>query len=280
MVAAFQRMDETIDTLQCLEACRPAPSQIVVHFDGGQVQNAARIRQMFPNVHVMVTETNIGPGGGRNKMIEFANNDIVASFDDDSRPIDGDFFKRLNTLFQEHPDASVINAQVFHQGETLTPAKRVDLWTADFCGGASAYRRDHFSKTSGYVPLPVAYGMEEVDLGLRLHAVGGRVLYSKWLRVFHDTDLVRHSDPRVTAMSLANIALLVFLRYPLSLWPYGLAQLLNRLQWLLRNGRSAGILRGLTLIPRHLWQHRKFRKVVPLSSVRSYLQLRRHPKSA
>jgi GT2 family glycosyltransferase len=231
-------------------------------------------------VHVMVTETNIGPGGGRNKMIEFATNDIVASFDDDSRPIDADFFYRLHVLFEEHADASIINAQVFHKGEIMPSDERANLWSADFSGGACAYRRHHFLKTAGYVPLPVAYGMEEVDLGLRLHAVDGRVLFSKWLRVFHDTDLVRHADPKVTAMSLANIALLVFLRYPLRLWPYGLGQLLNRLQWLLRNGRSAGVLRGLLLIPCHLWQNRIYRKVLPVAAVRSYLQLRRQPRPA
>jgi GT2 family glycosyltransferase len=278
IVTAFQRVDETIETIQCLQACRPSPTRIVVHFDGGQVGNADYIRLLFPSIQVIVSDENVGPGGGRNKMIAAADSGIVASFDDDSRPIDSDFFYRLSILFEEHPDAAVINSQVFHRGESIVADERLDLWAADFSGGACAYRRDEFLRTEGYVPLPVAYGMEEVDLGLRLHAIGGKVMFSNWLRVYHDTDLARHSDPKVTAMSIANIALLVFLRYPITLWPYGFAQLLNRLHWLLRNGRSAGILRGFLSIPRHLWHNRGYRKVLAAEAVRSYLWLRRHPK--
>jgi len=128
-----------------------------------------------------------------------------------------------------------------------------------------------------YVPLPVAYGMEETDLALRLHSRGGRILSSSWLRVFHDTDLQRHAEPHVTAGSIANLALLAYLRYPVSLWSIGAWQCANRVLWLLRHGRHRGIWRGLTMIPAHLRAHRRFRLTVSNRAVRSYLALRRAP---
>ena len=60
--------------------------------------------------------------------------------------------------------------------------------------GACVYRRSAFLEAGGYVPLPVAYGMEEVDLALRLHSRGGKILTTPWLRVFHNTDLKRHAE--------------------------------------------------------------------------------------
>ena len=119
--------------------------------------------------------------------------------------------------------------------------------------------------------------MEEVDLALRLHSRGERILTSSWLRVFHDTDLQRHGDPRVTAGSIANLALLAYLRYPRSLWFVGLGQCVNRVVWLVRHGRRRGIWMGVTMIPAHLRAHREYRLPLGVNEVKSYLALRRAP---
>jgi GT2 family glycosyltransferase len=122
--------------------------------------------------------------------------------------------------------------------------------------------------------------MEEVDLALRLHAQGGKILSTPWLRVFHETDLKRHADPQVTASSVANIALLAYLRYPPSLWIVGLGQCCNRIVWLLRNGRRRGILSGLSMIPQHLRSNRGYRQRMGAEVVRAYLALRHAPIAA
>jgi len=169
----------------------------------------------------------------------------------------------------------VVTASVFHANENIEAAAKTVEWLADFSGGACAYRREHYLEAGGYVPLPTAYGMEEVDLALRLHANGRRILRTAWLRVYHDTDRARHADPRVTAASIANIVLLTYLRYPLSLWGIGLWQCLNRIQWLLRHGRRRGVLRGLWQSPALVMSHRQQRDTVSASALRSYFRLRR-----
>jgi GT2 family glycosyltransferase len=229
---------------------------------------------------VITSSDRIGPGGGRNKLVEAAGCELVASFDDDSYPIDSDYFGRVLQLFEQFPDASIICAALYHAGEAIALDERKAQWTADFAGGACVYRRKAFLDAGGYVPLPVAYGMEEVDLALRLHAQGGKILSSSWLRVFHDTDLKRHAEPHVTAGSIANLALLAYLRYPVWLWSIGLLQCANRVLWLAQNGRYRGIWRGLTMIPGHLLFHRQFRRTVSNRAVRSYLALRRMPVQA
>jgi hypothetical protein len=84
----------------------------------------------------------------------------------------------------------------------------------------------------------------------------------------------------VTAGSLANIVLLACLRYPMHLWGIGVAQLLNRLQWLMRNGRQSGILKGLSSALPLAAAHRSARDPLPASAIRSYFALRRHPVAA
>lgn len=280
IVTAYQRPEQTMVTLAKLQGCLPRPDEIIVHIDGADAACTNAIARTFPGIKLLSSPRLVGPGGARNKLVESAAYEIVASFDDDSYPIDTDYFGRVAELFARVPAASVVGAHVSHQHQAVAPDAKTAEWAADFSGGACAYRREHFLATGGYLPLETAYGMEEVDLALRLHAQGRRVLQTRWLRVFHDTDLARHADPEVTAASVANIALLTYLRYPATLWMVGVGQCLNRIRWLLGHGRRRGVMRGIASIPSTLRRHGYARRLVPGAAVRSYLRLRRHPVPA
>lgn len=280
IVTAFRRVDVALNTLHILRSCDPAPAEIIVHVDGGQHGTAAAVSREFPDLTVLVSDQRVGPGGGRNRMVTAASHGIVASFDDDSYPIDRDYFERVRRVFSQFPDAWVVDSRVFHLNEAIEPDTAMSTWVADFSGGGCAYRRERYLQTGGYVPLPTAYGMEEVDFGLRLHALGGRVLRSGSLRVFHHTDLSHHADPAITSASIVNVALLTYLRYPLSMWAVGAAQCVNRIQWLLRHGRRRGVWSGLVSIPSAIAEHRREREPLPGRAVRSFLSLRRAPRPA
>lgn len=280
IVTAYERVDQTLATLRILQSCVPAPDEILVHVDANQTACENAIRNAFPGIQILRSVEQVGPGGGRNKLVKAAQGEFVASFDDDSYPIDSDYFARALQIFKKFPEASLVCAALYHAGESIGLDERSAHWTADFSGAACIYRRQAFLDAGNYVPLPVAYGMEEVDLAIRLHSQGGRILTTPWLRVFHDTDLKRHGDPKVTAGSIANLALLAYLRYPVSLWGIGVGQCANRLLWLLRHGRRRGILKGVTMIPSHLRANRGYRLPVSKQVVRSYLALRRAPVAA
>jgi GT2 family glycosyltransferase len=277
IITAYERIEQTLATLRIIQSCTPPPDEVLVHVDANRRDCEEAIRKAFPAVRILRSKEQVGPGGGRNKLVDAAKFEFVASFDDDSYPIDSDYFARAAKLFERFPDAAVICAALYHVGEAIGLDDRHAEWTADFSGGACIYRRRAFLDAGGYVPLPVAYGMEEVDLAIRLHSRGGRILTTRWLRVFHNTNLERHADPSVTAGSIANLALLAYLRYPVSLWGIGVGQCANRLLWLLRHGRRRGILKGVTMIPAHLWANHRYRLPVSKNTVRSYLALRRAP---
>lgn len=277
IVTAYKRIGQTLETLKRIQTCQPRPDEVLVHVDGGQTACVDAIRQAFPDIKILTSRESVGPGGGRNKLIAEAKNEIIASFDDDSFPIDEDYFDRVQSLFAKFPDATILSATIYHQGEPVEPANETAEWVADFIGCGCAYRRSAFLKTSGYVPLPVAYGMEEVDLALRLLANDQHILRTSWLRVFHDTRLQHHNHPEIVAASIANLALLAFLRYPMSMWPFGVAQCLNRIRWLVTHGRFKGILYGIGMIPACLWSKRNLRHPLCPETVRSFVKLRRQP---
>lgn len=274
IITAWRRLDQTIVTIDKIRNCSPAPSQILVHVDGGETRCAQAIRSASPEIIILQSQESIGPGGGRNKLMEAAENDLVASFDDDSYPIDNDYFARIIHLFQRFPEAALIAASIFHRHEPEPLPLRAAGTTGCFVGCGVVYRRTAFIEAGGYVPLPVAYGMEEEDLALRMLNQKQQLLVSPWLRVFHDTDLGHHRAPQITSAQIANTALLAFLRYPARYWLYGAAQVLSRSLWSATHGRTLGLASGLAQIPGYLWRRRGLRHPVASEAIRAKLRAR------
>lgn len=275
-IPTYNRRDQLLEALEKISSCRPQPSEIIVHIDGNDtVTHRALQNSLFQNIKIIKSSIQVGPGGGRNRAIAEAKNDIVASFDDDSYPIDSDYFSRLLQLFDRFPKVAVIGAAIYHQNEPIEPDVELAQWVADFVGCGCAYRKAAFLQTAGYVQLPIAYDMEEVDLSLRLHDLGWQILRSPWLRVFHNTALDHHLNPKITAASITNRALLAYLRYPPKYWGFAIAQCFNRILWLLRHQRRAGILQGLFAIPGAIHQNQQHRHRVSEQSLASFLHLRR-----
>lgn len=278
VVTAHRRIPETLATLARLQGCDPAPMEILVHVDSGGEECHNSIKHFFPDITIITSDIPVGPGGARNKLLANASNEIVASFDDDSYPIDLDYFSRLQQIFAACPEAAVVTADVFIRGQGMIPSSGEQSWVADFIGCACAYRKSAFLQVQGYVPLPVAYGMEEVDVALQLHALGHCVLKTSELRVFHDMDFSGHVSSKLVSGTIANAALLAYLRYPPSCWSHGILQVLNACWYAFRKRRYRGILKGLLMIPSHLYRHRQYRHLVNSTVLLGYLKLRRNPR--
>jgi GT2 family glycosyltransferase len=276
IVAAFDRDEQTLDTLARLKNCNPPPDEVWVHVDGGKNDLARAVRESHLDVHVLVSDANIGPGGARNRLLDSCECPLVASFDDDSFPLDADYFARIRRLAALWPDTAVFTGELCTPGLIPRPAEPFGYWTGSFLGGACVYNRPAFDDKERYVPLPVAYGMEEMDLGIRLSASKQPIMHTPWLRVYHDNDSHKHQSAAITAASLANLALLAFLRYPITAWPLGLMQVASRVFWLVQNNRIKGMLNGFRSIPSVIFKNRAERKPVKMADLMRFFSLRRN----
>jgi GT2 family glycosyltransferase len=185
---------------------------------------------------------------------------LVASFDDDSWPLDQNFFQTAAELMREHPKAALLSGQVTMRGQIAPETSDFIAEANCYESGACVLRREAFLQTGMYLPLRYAYGMEEADVALQLLDSGWTILKAHKLRVYHDSDLNHHASPAINAAHITNTALLTFLRYPVSYWPLGAAQVANRIRFALTVGRHRGVLAGVLGIPgviRTYWQARK-----------------------
>lgn len=275
VIPTRNRPDTLLTTIGRIKDCDPAPAEIIIHIDAGDTATAAAVQARYPAVRILSSSIRMGPGGGRNQLLQAAKCEIVASFDDDSYPVDKDYFARLLLVFKQLPRAAVIGSQVTQRGTPLQPATAALAEAVGFIGCGASYRRTEFISSGGYVPLAIAYGMEELDLSLRLADSEKDVYFSPWLRVFHDTDLSHRDNPAVTAGSISNIALLAYLRYPSIFWPFALLQIFNKVAWHLRAGTYRGVALGLFRIPTHIYRHRRFKARVNAGRLSRFLKARR-----
>ena len=279
-IPTYKRSAQLLDTLARIKSCDPTPQEVIVHVDGYDTETGPLVRDRHPDVTLIFSPEQAGPGGGRNKILAQASCPIVASFDDDSYPLDPDYFARLVETFETYPEAGVVEAAITYKGDAIREREGRARWVADFTGCGCAYRLEAFRQTRGYLPRAVGYGIEETDMAIQMLDAGWRVLFAPWLRVYHDTELHHHVSPRVTAGSLTNRALLAFVRYPVRYWGWGVGQYANAFVYSLRMNRRKGLGRGLRETLPTLWDYRSERHPVGPEAIATYRRLRHGSEAA
>lgn len=275
IIPAWRRVDILRKTLGVIGRCDPPPAEVLVHVDGGEQEVLCLLEAEFPAVKVLRSEQVLGPGGSRNRLIAAARHELVANFDDDSYPRHSDYFARVMDTAARFPEAAMISAASM-ESEWRRP-EYLNLAVSSGCG--CVFRKSWFAKTTGFVPLPIAYAMEEVDVSLQLHALGGKIVHDPFLRVLHDHVLSDVVDATTNAVVLANTALLPYLRYPEWLWLAGACQMLRRVVFLLCHGWTSGLLEGLRMIPDHLARYKQHRKNVTSPALLRWLLLKQRATS-
>lgn len=218
-IPAFGNEAALSRTLQHIFTCDPLPREVLLHFDGGWRPLHDFAAAAPVPVRVFYSAQNLGPGGGRHRLFHAAACELIASFDDDSWPLDRDYFARAMAVMEAFPKAALMSPAVYlRESPALAPQEEVRE-RVSFDGSASVTRKSCYLQLPGYVPVPRPYGVEEADLSLQAHAAGFQVLKCPWLRAWHQR---AQSDYLHSVLPwIKNEVLLAYLRYPLIAQPWG-----------------------------------------------------------
>ena len=205
-----------------LLSCNPRPAEILIYCNGlpdfDPQREVEALGECAIPLWVLGGESNLGPGGGRHALIHAASQEWVASFDDDSWPLDEDYFARAVELLEARPEAAVLSPAVYLQEKPIMPRLAEVSVVRSFEGSASMLRRSVYIGLQGYVPVPASYAVEETDLALQLAREGWEILSSPWLRAWHDRPWADYAHSILPW--ICNEVLLVYLRFPpwMQLW--------------------------------------------------------------
>jgi GT2 family glycosyltransferase len=274
VIPTYNRGSAVVSVLEKVLACDPQPAEIWVHIDQNDGVLERHLVQRFPGVRILTSAGRIGPGGGRHRCLLACGAPYAVSLDDDSWPVDADFFAAIEPLFCSYPRAAIFGASIWHRAEAEIRRSRAVRRVASYVGCGHAVRVCAYRDIRGYLARPMAYAIEESDVGLQLFVRGWQVYSAEELRVFHDTDRTHHEAAEVTASTIENLALLAFLHYPAMDLGRGAAQVANRVVYSVRRGRIRGVASGVGGIVRECYRNRTLRAPIRHEVLMEYLRLR------
>jgi GT2 family glycosyltransferase len=275
IIPTYNRGFAVTSVLEKIQECNPRAAELYVHIDCADGKLEGELAQRCAGVSVLTSMRRLGPGGARHRCLQVCKAPYAVSFDDDSYPVDADFFGRVVQLFAEHPEAAIFGASIWHRHQHEKARVENLVRTPSYIGCGYAIRLAAYREVRGHLPRPVPYGMEETDLSMQLFAAGWDIYEAGDLRVFHDTELKHHESPEVTAGVIANVGLCAFLNYPMIGWGWGIAQVANVIVHSIRLGRLRGILSGVLRIPSDCYRNRQHRRPIPWNTLRKFLHFRR-----
>ena len=163
------------------------------------VLNGAPDAWVPPGCTSVVSATNLGIPGGRNRGAEFARGECLFFLDDDASLVGDDFLVGLDRRFNgDHVNGDhsvdIVSCAIVDPdtGETQRrhvprlrvgdPSESSEVTT--FLGGASGHRAEMF-RACGGLPANFFYAHEETDLAWAVLDRGGRIFYAGDLVVHH-----------------------------------------------------------------------------------------------
>jgi GT2 family glycosyltransferase len=223
MIATRNRREELRRTLGKLFDLQPAADEILICADGCTDKTSEMVRQDFPSCILLENDSARGSVFSRDRVLRTASGDIVLSLDDDSYPLDRDFFARLQLVFGQHAGAAVITfPELRDEGApadpTKLPSSAAHLVSA-YPNCAAAMRRETYLRLGGY-PIFFEHAYEEPDYALQCYAAGYTVCFDPRLSIRHHLSPQNRSGLSRHPLNARNELWSVLMRCP---FPYVIA---------------------------------------------------------
>ena len=142
----------------------------------GTREYLATVSQEHKLLIVVANAENKGIAGGRNSGFEKATREFIVMLDNDTT-IAADDIRSIPELFAQLPDAGLLSFRIRQAdtGEVVNNYGEGIMEIANHCGAAFAIRNE-VRRAVGGIHEDCNFGAEELDLAIRVHASGKKVL--------------------------------------------------------------------------------------------------------
>ncbi len=283
MISTRDRRLDLEVTCEKLMELRPFPDEVIICADGCNDGTTEMLRRRFPQFKVLRNQISVGYMYSRDRLLRMAQGEIVLSLDDDSYPIEQDFFQKLPLVFASHPEAAVVVFPELRDGNVFSTRDKSNTspgrYVSAYANCAAAMRRDFYLRQPGF-PVFFTHMYEEPDYALQCYAAGAAVWFEPSLTVRHHLSPRNRQPVARHHFNARNELWSVWLRCP---WPWLPAvsayRLLRQLLYAMSEGIDWGLREPVWWIAalRGLAQCRTFRKPVRWPVYYRWIRLARNP---
>jgi GT2 family glycosyltransferase len=175
LIVTWNRQVELPRAIQSALAQSHANTEVVVMDNASTDGTAAMVRRQFPQVKLVVAESNLGCPSGRNFGFRHCSGEFIYCLDDDGWLQPDAVGIALRRAVRD-PKIAVVMSRIheFENGcvvRTLPEERDQPVYQASFCGGCSMIRREALDQVGGF-PEDFFRQAEEEDLAIRLLDAG------------------------------------------------------------------------------------------------------------
>lgn len=225
IIITYNRKKELVECIENILCLNPLPFEIIIldncSDDGSREILKANKIFHHDNIQIIESETNLGVAGGRNLAIKHSNGDLLLFLDDDAiiEPVDvvnviNDYFSSIQNLgvlavrIINYFSKTIQREEFPHKNKKLY--NESEFYTSYYVGAGHVIPKRIFDDC-GYYTDDFFYGMEELDLSMRIIKQGYDILYTNKITVYHKKALTgRISDKKKYEVILRNRLIIAY----------------------------------------------------------------------
>lgn len=181
-------LDYTLNRLKSL--INVSVHEVLVLLDGC-TDGSEQLMKTFSWVKWTLLDESIGASKARNLLYKNAKGKILIGFDDDAHPLQDNFIKIVESIFEQNSNLGIIAFQeikgVFKNDEealSQKPNPKIEYLCNDFVGCGFAIKKEVYDMTNGFPVWLDIYG-EESCVAIEVLANNTDIMYTNQISVNH-----------------------------------------------------------------------------------------------
>lgn len=183
VILNYNKKDLLLGNLESCLKLKNKDDEIIVVDNSSSDGSVQEVREKFPEIQLICSDTNLGVCGGRNLGFKAAVNEVVVYLDDDARLL-ANTLGKVREHFSSDNNIGVLTFSIVHMPDRKIENPLSGVEVAHYHGAGHAFSKKALEDI-GYLDESMRFGAQEIESSMRLKMAGYKILFDETLKVEH-----------------------------------------------------------------------------------------------